>query len=451
MRSFCLLILSIFVQTSFSLFLLGKRHGETSLNYHLKRDFYGTKRNIIDDYPYLQVHNFTQKLDHFDAYNTETWNQKYFYNPIYSRNNSIIFLMIGGEGPESGHWAAFPEVQYLQWAKEFGADVFDLEHRFFGDSWPLPNMDTSSLRLLTTQQALEDLAYFIISMNKKHNFKNPRWVTFGGSYPGSLSAWFRQKYPELTVGSVASSAPVNLKLDFYEYAVVVENDLKITDPSCSSSVKTAFDSIQNLTLTSQGRNSLNEIFNLQPKFNKNTTKLDINNFFGNLFNVFQGMTQYTYDGQRNETHFDLSLRSMCNIMTNSTEPDLVKRVHNLFLWYNKFEPASDDLSVMPNSYWDVISQVGSGDLKVLGPDGAAARGWMWLCCNEIGFLQTTNQGSNIFGSGVPLNLFIDMCTDMFGDTVDVVKIRKNNRRSQNFYGGSRHYNVCIYDWCGPGS
>lgn len=46
--------------------------------------------------------------------------------------------MIGGEGPENGKWAANPNVQYLQWAKEFGADVFDLEHRFFGDSWPIP-------------------------------------------------------------------------------------------------------------------------------------------------------------------------------------------------------------------------------------------------------------------------------------------------------------------------
>lgn len=77
------------------------------------------------------------------------------------------------------------------------------------------DMQTSSLRYLTTQQALADLAFFIEFMNQQYGFKNPRWVTFGGSYPGSLAAWFRQKYPQLTVGSVASSAPVNLKLDFY--------------------------------------------------------------------------------------------------------------------------------------------------------------------------------------------------------------------------------------------
>ncbi|EFO96772.1 hypothetical protein CRE_17219 [Caenorhabditis remanei] len=440
--AFLLLLVPLVVESKLPPFFLGKINGQTLLNHHLNQLTVTSNAGVLDQYPWLQVKNFTQKLDHFDPYNTKTWNQKYFYNPKFSRNNSIIFLMIGGEGPENGKWAANPDVQYLQWAAEFGADVFDLEHRFFGDSWPIPDMTTNSLRYLTTQQALADLAYFIESMNQLYGFKNPRWVTFGGSYPGSLSAWFRQKYPQLTVGSVASSAPVNLKLDFYEYAMVVEDDLKLTDVNCAPAVKDAFTKIQKLSLTAEGRNQLNGYFNLQPPFDGKTTKLDINNFFGNLFNTFQGMTQYTYDGQSNSTHSDKTVRKMCQIMTNTSEPDTVKRVENLFLWFNVMEPADPDhLTVMPNSYWDVIKQVGSGDLKVLGPDGAAARGWMWLCCNEIGFLQTTNQGNNVFGSGVTLNLFIDMCTDMFGDTMKIKQIMAGNKKSQNYYGGADFYNA----------
>ncbi|CAI2355511.1 unnamed protein product [Caenorhabditis sp. 36 PRJEB53466] len=439
MKSLLYVLLPIVVQSALPPFFIGKPTTDTILNYRLSKQFLRTGASVTDDYPYLQVHNFTQKLDHFDPYNTVTWNQKYYYNPSYSRNNSIIFLMIGGEGPESGHWAAYPEVQYLQWAQEFGADVFDLEHRFFGVSQPTGNMNTSSLRLLTTQQALADLAYFIESMNQQHQFKKPRWITFGGSYPGSLSAWFRQKYPELTVGSVASSAPLNLKLDFYEYAMVVETDLKVTDPACATAVKQAFDQIQQLSLTLEGRDSLSTTFNLVPKFDSNTTKLDISNFFGNLFNTFQGMTQYTYDGQSDRTHSNMTVRKMCDIMTNQTVTSLVQRTRNLFLWYNMFDPAGPDLSIMPNSYYDVIQQLSNGDLQILGEDGAAARGWMWLCCNEIGFLQTTNQGSNVFGSNVPLNLFVDMCTDMFGPDIKITQIRNRNTKSQTYYGGADFY------------
>ena len=34
-------------------------------------------------------------------------------------------------------------------------------------------------------------------------------VIIGGSYPGALSAWFRQRYPQMTVASWSSSGVVN--------------------------------------------------------------------------------------------------------------------------------------------------------------------------------------------------------------------------------------------------
>ena len=48
-------------------------------------------------------------------------------------------------------------------------------------------------------------------MTREHGFAGP-WISFGGSYSGSLSAWVREKYPHLVKGSVSSSGPLRAKV-----------------------------------------------------------------------------------------------------------------------------------------------------------------------------------------------------------------------------------------------
>lgn len=77
---------------------------------------------------------------------------------------------------------------------------------FGKDSLKLENMVH-----LNSEQALADLAYFIEQMKSKHEYKitdRTPFITVGGSYPGALSAWFRYKYPHLTIGAIASSAVI---------------------------------------------------------------------------------------------------------------------------------------------------------------------------------------------------------------------------------------------------
>lgn len=75
------------------------------------------------------------------------------------------------------------------------------------------------MKFLTSEQALSDVAYFIRQMNNKQMYginQNP-WITVGGSYPGALSAWFRYKYPHLTIGSIASSAVVQAIENYQDF------------------------------------------------------------------------------------------------------------------------------------------------------------------------------------------------------------------------------------------
>jgi pimeloyl-ACP methyl ester carboxylesterase len=82
------------------------------------------------------------------------------------------------------------------------------------------SLDFDKMVYLNSEQALSDLAYFIQQMRDTHTHKivdNSPFITIGGSYPGALSAWFRYKYPHLTIGAIASSAVVLAIEDFKNF------------------------------------------------------------------------------------------------------------------------------------------------------------------------------------------------------------------------------------------
>lgn len=81
-------------------------------------------------------------------------------------------------------------------------------------------------RACAAVRRLADFAMFRQYISEKLALpKTTKWVAFGGSYSGALSAWFRLKYPHLVDGSLATSAPVKAQLDFSEYNEVVQRSL----------------------------------------------------------------------------------------------------------------------------------------------------------------------------------------------------------------------------------
>ncbi|KAK0405291.1 hypothetical protein QR680_017906 [Steinernema hermaphroditum] len=413
--------------------------------------------HLLPNYDALPYENktFTQPIDHNNAA-LGTWEQHFQVMKEYlnkKADSNLVFLMIGGEGPASTSWISNPHLQYIQWAKEYGALCFQVEHRFFGKSRPYNNMTTESLKYLTTQQALADLANFIKSVNNdtSYGLKEPRWITFGGSYPGSLAAWFRSKYPELTVGSVASSAPLNLKLDFYEYTMVMQNTIQNVSQECYDVVNKTFIALQKSTLTTSGRNTLNDFFkkpplSMSPLFaDANVTMLQLTNFLGNIYDVFQGVIQYTYDGRNNVTVGGLNVSAMCDIMTSNkpkNDNNYIQGVVNVLKWNSDLgvNLGGGEPQTIVNDYEASIKPTKS--VHYDDPNGDAdGRGWMWLCCNELGFMQTTSQGYNIFQDIVPLGFYFQQCVDLFGKDINATYVRDNNRKAQKYYGGVDSFNA----------
>ena len=93
-----------------------------------------------------------------------------------------------------------------------------LEHRYYGRSQPFNTWTTSNLQYLSSKQAINDLANFVVAFRNQleasHNVTGTKIFNIGCSYSGALSAWFRLKFPHITVGAISSSGVVNAILDF---------------------------------------------------------------------------------------------------------------------------------------------------------------------------------------------------------------------------------------------
>ncbi|KAK5984558.1 hypothetical protein GCK32_004848 [Trichostrongylus colubriformis] len=242
---------------------------------------------------------FVQKLDHFDNTSTATWNQ-----------------------------VQKEEYPFVQWAKERGAVLFDLEHRFYGQSRPTADQSVENLRFLSSRQAIEDIAEFIRGMNRKHSLGNASWITFGGSYSGALSLWFRQQHPELVVGAVGSSAPVQAEVDFWKYMQVVEDSLRSYSNDCAENVRIGFAKMIELMNTEGGRKQLSDLFKLDPPFsNLSLTYNDIQNFYSTIYGNFQGAVQYSGDNAGVYASA-FGIPQVCDIMNNN-KTDQLTRLRNV--------------------------------------------------------------------------------------------------------------------------
>ncbi|XP_053672451.1 putative serine protease F56F10.1 [Anopheles nili] len=372
---------------------------------------------------------FVQQLDHNDPTNPATWQQRYYVNDQFfnaSNPNTPVFLMIGGEGEATAKW--MHQGAWIHYAEKHGALCFQLEHRFYGKSQPTPDLSTKNLAYLTSEQALADLAYFIVAMNEKYNLHphEHRWIAFGGSYPGSLAAWLREKYPSLVHGSISSSGPLLAKIDFIEYYDTVTRSLARYSTDCVDAVASAVKQVDTLLKHMIGQRTLNDKFKLCDPVEKSVgNPLDVASLFEAIASNFAGVVQYNKD---NSPHATVTIDEICDVMMNQTMGAPVSRLAkvNLMLLQSSNETCLDYLydktvQQMQNTSWE-------------SPTASGARQWTYQTCNEFGFYQTSNNASSLFGDHFPAEFFVRQCADIYGARFGADSLARAVYRTNTNYG-----------------
>ncbi|CAO0802202.1 unnamed protein product [Mucor circinelloides] len=165
---------------------------------------------------------FDQPIDHFSS-NQTTFKHRYWANTDAYKPGGPVILYNAGETPADGRSYYVVNSTMAELAKNLNGIVIVMEHRFYGKSMPSPTFSADYLSTLNTKQALEDIASFITDLKLPNlDVELPpapetKYIVYGGSYSGSLSAWMRLKYPELVFAAVPSSAPVQMSYNYYQY------------------------------------------------------------------------------------------------------------------------------------------------------------------------------------------------------------------------------------------
>ncbi len=195
---------------------------------------------------------FDQKLDHTNSADTTTFKQRYWVDSSAASGADapVIYFLCGESrcSPADGFALAL--------AKELGAHAVTLEHRFYGDSIPTKSYSANDLKLLSTDQALEDFAEFQKYAQKEWKLTG-KWIVIGGSYPGSLSAYYRLKHPELAIGSLASSAPVEAKASFEEYDYQVAT---VIPSVCLDTIHNVVTKVETMLAKDESRAAVKKLF-----------------------------------------------------------------------------------------------------------------------------------------------------------------------------------------------
>ncbi|XP_060649837.1 putative serine protease K12H4.7 [Drosophila nasuta] len=375
----------------------------------------GPPREPITKRVNAQTRWITQKLDNFDDDNEATWEDRIIINEDNFVDGSPIFIYLGGE------WIIKPEDiasgLLADLAKEHNGTILTTEHRFFGESIPIKPLSTENLsKYQNVKQALADVVNVIKVLKEEDKYKDSKVVVQGCSYSATMATWLKKLYPDVIVGSWASSAPLEAKVNFREFMKVVgEAYRELGGDYCYDIIDNATSYYENLFYNGEGAQAKTEL-NLCSNFDEDDEQ-DQWQYFSTVANVFANIAQY----QKPENY---DLAQYCSVLRSFSDNDYVAL--SKFVQWRLGYPACVNTRYQGavNYYlWSKDNYDG---------DGLA---WTFQTCSEFGWFQSSGSRSQPFGTNFPVTLYTDICEDVFGSDYTEAKIRALIKETNADFGG----------------
>ena len=250
----------------------------------------------------------------------------------------------------------------------------------------------------------------------KFGSRGSKVIVFGGSYPGNLAAWFKLKYPQLAVGSVASSAPVYAEYNFEQYAQVVSSALGYPliggSPECRADVKTATTLLRLLAKSTTPYATSSKIPEALKPCAPPSTTTDFAMYLSSVFGNFQGTVQYDLEAS------PLTVGVVCKTMLqNKATLSPVQRLGEVMALFVNMSGPFSERCVQSDYQVDLVKQVSNTSYSSPNCNLTcnSTRQWIWQSCNEFGYFQTTtgkNQAFNFPEVTVEVAGY-DLCKDAF--------------------------------------
>ncbi|KAL7931485.1 serine carboxypeptidase S28 domain-containing protein [Trichoderma chlorosporum] len=182
-----------------------------------------------DKYPNIKAYNLSIPIDHFhnesryEPHSSDLFPLRYWLDTSNYKPGGPVIVLHSGEFDSAGR---LPYIQHgivPILTKATGGIGLIMEHRYYGTSFPVPDLTTENLRFLTTEQALADTAYFAKNIEfpgLEHldlTAPGTPWIIYGGSYAGAFAAFTRKLYPDVYWGAISSSGVTAAVEDLWQY------------------------------------------------------------------------------------------------------------------------------------------------------------------------------------------------------------------------------------------